>query len=391
MRRVGLAVLLAVTFMGHAAVSDEAKPAEEVLLFPSLNTDSNSTRPRLPGFEDYLDADAGSSGPGPGPAPGPSPLEVFQTAMDNSVGMIQNAAGTLLAALIPGATVDGSAIPTGVQVSSNSCPDYDPASTSFLGSVLSSLNNLEAGLVEASTQGSGTEIADDVAGAGNDFASIFAAFGNGVHAGGAGFGFGVTLQCQGQVLFTFGGGGGGGVDTSESGSFGGGAGGQTPDTSMSVGGGGGCQCQGSTCPSCGGNPDLNSNTNVVGMASAVTAAISSSACAGSGQTGLVLCASGGGGGGLGYSNCEYGAGYGVKMAAQVSLPESFRQPHAHVGKAAVNGTCSADSQDMLVSGITQACTNACSIVPGFYSCFCVCFKNRVINAGLAWGLPITCN
>ena len=49
------------------------------------------------------------------------------------------------------------------QVSSNSCPDYDPASTSFLGSVLSSLNNLEAGLVEASTQGSGTEIADDVA------------------------------------------------------------------------------------------------------------------------------------------------------------------------------------------------------------------------------------
>lgn len=47
--------------------------------------------------------------------------------------------------------------------------------------------------------------------------------------------------------------------------------------------------------------------------------------------------------------------------------------------------------DMLVSGITQACTNACSIVPGFYSCFCVCFKNRVINAGLAWGLPITCN
>ena len=112
MRRVGLAVLLAVTFMGHAAVSDEAKPAEEVLLFPSLNTDSNSTRPRLPGFEDYLvctdgwvvgggggggrragvmwlwphpnclmplarsclagvvfaqDADAGSSGPGPGP------------------------------------------------------------------------------------------------------------------------------------------------------------------------------------------------------------------------------------------------------------------------------------------------------------------------------------
>lgn len=193
------------------------------------------------------------------------------------------------------------------------------------------------------------------------------------------------------------------MDTSESGSFGGGAGGQTPDTPMSVGGGGGCQCQGSTCPSCGGNPDLNSNTNVVGMASAVTAAISSSACAGSGQTGLVLCASGpcavclcaqlcmfacvrfesaiaawvcfdgvvcvctcmcmwcvhecacmcmyvcvcvctpgGGGGGLGYSNCEYGAGYGVKMAAQVSLPESFRQPH--VGKAAVNGTCSADSQ-----------------------------------------------
>lgn len=265
--------------------------------------------------------------------------------------------------------------------------------------------------------------------------------------GGFGAGFGFSIECGGQPVLSWGSGFGGGIDavtgqqsvrvllrpptqppTASAGKpnthtqahttttwwrrgrlpvlqagFGGGGGGQYQNSDGSVadfGGGCGCGALPDGLPtSCGSAPDTDSETLLrdwLAQGAAVLAA--TPAC----QSGMTLCGSGGGGGGYTSSNgCPggFGGGFGFEFA-----PVSLSQQGGDGGVGVVLGlgdddgaSCSAQTPggnpppSASIGPAARTCGTQCATSSAFNGCFCPCFKDKMVAAGVPWAKQINCN
>lgn len=185
--------------------------------------------------------------------------------------------------------------------------------------------------------------------------------------------------------------------------FGGGGGGQYQNSDGSVadfGGGCGCGALPDGLPtSCGSAPDTDSETLLrdwLAQGAAVLAA--TPAC----QSGMTLCGSGGGGGGYTSSNgCPggFGGGFGFEFA-----PVSLSQQGGDGGVGVVLGlgdddgaSCSAQTPggnpppSASIGPAARTCGTQCATSSAFNGCFCPCFKDKMVTAGVPWAKQINCN
>lgn len=185
--------------------------------------------------------------------------------------------------------------------------------------------------------------------------------------------------------------------------FGGGGGGQYQNSDGSVadfGGGCGCGALPDGLPtSCGSAPDTDSETLLrdwLTQGAAVLAA--TPAC----QSGMTLCGSGGGGGGYASSNgCPggFGGGFGFEFA-----PVSLSQQGGDGGVGVLLGlgdddgaSCSAQTPggnpppSASIGPAARTCGTQCATSSAFNGCFCPCFKDKMVAAGVPWAKQINCN
>lgn len=221
--------------------------------------------------------------------------------------------------------------------------------------------------------------------------------------GGAGAGFGFQVYCSGtnDVVLSFGGGGGGGLTGQDHDSFSGGMGGgggvQSVSDSVSAGGGTGCSFDHHGLHDCHPTPDARG----LNFFTVVRAGLEHSHC-----RSMVVKGGGGGGGGFSYNHggaCHYGGGFGFEFEGVVVLVEerlaAENSTVAEKGLRAfsLNSTEAAAMPELRAENsnpsgdAAKLCSSQCGGHSDFYrSCFCPCFKDRIIAANLSWGKTISC-